>query len=61
MTVVHSSLGDSWVIRVVPEVARTSYSSPALQFYHNIDGLEENSGPVNRKDGLGFINSQHYR
>jgi len=28
------SLGDFWVIRVIPKVARTSYSSSVLQFYH---------------------------
>jgi len=34
LLVAYSLLGDSWVIIAVSQVTRTSYSSPALWFYH---------------------------
>ena len=53
-TVAPSSLYESWVIRVVPKIARTSGSSPALRFYQELH-LDSEIMPVCGESGAAYL------
>ena len=57
-TVVHSLLGDSWVIIAFSKVAKTSYLLPVLQFYQK-DNDDAYSWKCMALDVISVINWDH--